>query len=221
MAIKRENLISETPLLPTHPIALIGGGGHALSLLEALPAGLEIAGYIAPAESAAMPLPWLGDDAAFRARYSPEDVELLCAFVYGGRPDLRLRARIIASYSAYTFASLVAPSAVVTPRSEIAGGCAVLHRAVVNRARLGQHCVVNTGAIVEHDCRIGDNVFIGPGAVLGGEVEVGCDSFIGLGARIRNGVRIGEGVTIGMGAVVTADVPEPGVYVSAAPLRPL
>lgn len=215
--------MSETHIRATRPIALIGGGGHALSLLEAIPPGIEIAGYIAPAESGAMPLPWLGDDAAFRARYSPEDVELLCAFVYGGRrrPDLTLRARIIASYSAYAFSTLVAPSAVVTPRSEIAGGCAVLHRAVVNRARLGQHCVVNTGAIVEHDCRIGDNVFIGPGAVLGGDVEVGCDSFIGLGARIRNGVRIGEGVTIGMGAVVTADVPEPGVYVSAAPLRPL
>lgn len=200
-------------------IILIGGGGHALSLLEAMPARMHAAGYTAPAPSPRISLEWLGDDDAFRGRFAPEQVRMLCAFVYGGRPDLQLRRRIIESYADYEFATLVAPSAVVTPSAAIGAGCELMHRTVVNRATLGCHCVVNTGAIVEHDCVIGSNVFIGPGALIGGEVEIGPDCFIGLGACIRNGVRIAAGVTIGMGAVITADITTPGVYVTASRLR--
>lgn len=198
---------------PDNTIVLLGGGGHALSLLEAMPAAVAVKGYTAPEPSLGMPVRWLGIDKDFRELYTPGEVRLLCAFVYGGRPDLELRRRIIGEYAGWHFYTLVAPTATVTRFSRLGEGTEVMHRAVVNRATLGRHCVVNTGAVVEHDCRIADNVFIGPGAVLGGEVSVGADSFIGLGAMVRNGVSIPPGTVVGMGAVITSDISEPGVYV--------
>ncbi len=192
---------------------LLGGGGHALSLLEALPQGAEAIGYTALARSNGMPIAWLGTDDDFRNRFSPDDVRLLCAFVYNGRPDLRLRQRIIDGFVGWRFFTMVASTAVVTPESVVGDGSEVMHRAIINRAKIGRNCVINTGAIVEHDCRIDDNVFVGPGAVIGGEVSIGADTFIGLGAMVRNGVKIASGVVVGMGAVITADICEPGIYV--------
>ena len=194
------------------PIVLLGGGGHALSLLEAFPPLTRAIGYTALEPSPKMPVEWLGDDETFRCLFKPEDVVMLCALVYGGRPDLSLRRRIIESFIGYDFATLIAPSAVVTDNCEIGEGAEIMHRAVINRARIGRNAVVNTGAIIEHDCSIGDTSFIGPGAVLGGEVEIGPDCFIGMGTCIRNGVGIAAGTVIGMGSVVTANITQPGTY---------
>lgn len=193
-------------------IIFAGGGGHALSLLEAIPDPEIVAGYLAPEMSPAMPLEWLGPD---REAASLTGLHLFhVAFIYAGLPVMDRRRRLIRFFeeTGADFASIVAQSAIVTRNSEIGDGCAVMNNAVVNRARLGRHVVVNTGSIVEHDCVIGSNSFIGPGAVLGGAVSVGEDCFIGLGARIKNGISIASGITVGMGAVVTRDLTKPGIY---------
>lgn len=199
-------------------IVLAGGGGHALSIVETLPLS-EFAGYIALAPSENMPLPWLGDDtdvASLAAYGHPFHM----AFVYEGFPVMDKRKRLIKQYeqAGAKFTTIIAPSAIVTPRSEVGKGTAILHRAVINRANLGKNVVVNTGAIVEHDCNIGSNTFIGPGAVIGGGVTIGDDCFIGLGAKVKNGLKIVSGVTVAMGATVTRDLLEPGIY-HGTPLR--
>ncbi len=43
-------------------IILVGGGGHALSLLEALPRAENVAGYLSLAPSQSMTVEWLGTD---------------------------------------------------------------------------------------------------------------------------------------------------------------
>ena len=72
--------------------ALIGGGGHALSLLQL---GLPVDGYVDRQECPGLKgrLPWLGDDAAFLASCSPDDWRVHIAIVGGsgkemGYPDL-------------------------------------------------------------------------------------------------------------------------------------
>lgn len=191
---------------------LAGGGGHALSLLEALPPEIEAIGYTAPVQSPAMPLKWLGDDT--QALKEAGDAAMHVAFVYSGLPTMARRRAIINELerSGAAFRTIVAPTSVVTPNATLGDGCAVLHRAVVNRAFLDRHVIVNTGAIVEHDCHIGRNTFIGPGAVIGGGVTIGEDCFIGLGARVKNGVTIAPGVTVGMGCTVNDNLDRPGIY---------
>lgn len=202
-------------------IALIGGGGHALSLLDILPSSSQVAGYVDLRPVAGMAAPYLGDDAAFAARYAPEGCDVMVTLV--SRPDcsLHLRRDIIGRYSAYGSPVVIAPTAIVSPSAVLGAGTALFHRSVVNAAtRMGVHCVVNTGAIVEHGCTIGSNVFIGPGAIICGGVTIGDDTYVGAGAIVRPNVSIAPGCTIGAGAVVTRDITQPGRY-AGVPAKPI
>lgn len=200
-------------------IVLAGGGGHALSLLEAIPDPDSVVGYTAPEPSPQMPIHHLGNDDAVES-LSQQGLKFVMAFVYAGLPVMNRRRELIRFYEnrGADFATVIAPTAIVTRNSKIGHGAAIMCGAIINRAVIGPHAVVNTGAIVEHDCIIGCNSFIGPGAVLGGAVTIGEDCFIGLGARIKNGVSIASGITVAMGANVTKNLTEPGIY-HGHPLR--
>ena len=136
-----------------------------------------------------------------------------------GIGDNRLR-RQTASRVDHPFADMTRHrSAVVSCRAEIGKGCMVMHQSTVQTgAVLGQHVIVNTGAIVDHDCELDDFVHVGPGAVLCGNVSIGEGTLIGAGATVAPGVRIGFWVQIGAGAVVVRDIPN-GVVVTGVPGR--
>jgi acyl-[acyl carrier protein]--UDP-N-acetylglucosamine O-acyltransferase len=67
--------------------------------------------------------------------------------------------------------------------------------------------MVNTGAIVSHDCLIGSYTHIAPGAQLAGHVHVGEKVLVGMGVKVVIGIQIGDGSRVGSGAIVLADVP--------------
>lgn len=194
-------------------IIFAGGGGHALSLLEALESDCEAYGYLAPQEASMLPVKFLGNDSD-APKYVANGHPFHIAFVYAGLPVMDKRRALISQYEGFgaIFKSIVASSAIVTRNSLIGKGVAILNGAIINRATIGDHCIINSGAIVEHDCKIGNNTFIGPGVVIGGGVTIGDDCFIGLGSKIKNGITIGSGVTVAMGAVVTHNLSETGIY---------
>lgn len=196
--------------MQSNNLILVGGGGHARSLL--LSFGQNVKGYLSPVSNDEMDREWMGDDSV--ANDLKRDHEFHIAFIYSGQASMKKRRFVIDSYESLRveFSTLISPSAIIAPGSVIGEGSAVMAGAIVNGGNLGRHVVVNTGAIVEHDCKIGNNVFIGPGAVIGGFTEISDDCFIGLGAKIRNGIKICNDVTIGMGAIVTKDIHEPGTY---------
>lgn len=185
---------------------LIGGGGHARSLLQMLPPDVACAGYtdIAPVEQ--MPIPYLGTDSELLAG------PLHIAVALTGIDSLDARRRIIDRLASATFVTLTAPTAILAPGSEIGPGAAVMHGAIINGAKIGPHTIINSGAIVEHEVSVGENCFIGPGAIICGGVTIGHDVIIGAGACVRNGVSIPSGTIVGMGAVVTHTITTPGVY---------
>lgn len=66
---------------------------------------------------------------------------------------------------------VVHPQAFVSSRSEMAAGCQIMARAVVNTGvRLGGHVLIRLGAIVEHDAVIRAHSLVGSSTVLGGGV---------------------------------------------------
>lgn len=201
---------------PSAEIVIIGGGGHALSVMEMLPAEVKAAGYVDRTPVDGMPLPYLGTDDDFIRSVKEHDAsrrrKIHVAVVSGTGADMEMRRRIIGLYSGFEAATLMAPTAIVTPGSSLGCGCAVMHGAIVNGASVGDFCIINTGAVIEHGVTLGRNVFIGPGAVICGGVSVGDDVFIGAGATVRNCVDIAGGTTIGMGATVTCNICETGVY---------
>ena len=97
--------------------------------------------------------------------------------------------------------------------SEIGFGTFLAAGSVVILSQLGDHCIVNTCASVDHDCKLADHVIVCPGARLGGGVKIGKAAMIGMGAVVLPRITIGEYATVGAGAVVTKDVPSWAVVV--------
>lgn len=194
---------------------LIGAGGHAESLINTM--GSDIfGGYVAPDESE-IALEWLGTDREFLAAEGEQAVHI--ALVAGVDGNMSVRRKMIDMYSHRRHVTLVAPTAIVAPNSEVGDGCAVMNGAIINGAKIGKDCVINTGAVIEHACELSDNVFVGPNATLCGGVTVGPDCFIGAAVTVINGVRICGGAIVGAGAVVTRNITEPGTYAGVPALR--
>ncbi len=106
-----------------------------------------------------------------------------------------------------TFATIIDPAAVVSPSASIGAGCFIGAGAIVQaRAVLHECVIVNTRAVVEHDCTVEAFAHIAPGAVLCGSVRVGRRAQVSAGAVVIPVRRIGEGAMVGAGAVVVRDV---------------
>lgn len=102
---------------------------------------------------------------------------------------------------------------------QIGTGSQILaHATICVDAVLGEACIINTGAQVDHECIIGDGVHVMPGAILAGCVMVDKFASIGSGAVILPRIKIGEGAIIGAGAVVREDV-EPYTVVAGVPAK--
>lgn len=80
--------------------------------------------------------------------------------------------------------------------------------AIINSGTtVGNHCIINTGAQLDHDNRIEDFVSIAPKAALAGDVTVKRGSYIGMGANIIEKITVANQTVIGAGSLVTNDIP--------------
>jgi acetyltransferase EpsM len=147
---------------------------------------------------------------------TPEGSEVVIAI---GSNEARARCFECAQRMGWQPATLIHPTAIVSPSARIGAGTVVMPRAVVNAdAEIGENCIINTAAVVEHDCRIADHVHLSPGVVLGGAVTVGPFAHMGLGAIALPGSEINDWATVGAGAVVLRSV-ESGETVVGVPAR--
>ena len=154
---------------------------------------------------------------------SPEDLQpsdRICFAVGSSCARKTLSTR----FSNQPLATIIAPTAIVSPSAKIGEGSVLCDYAVVNNSvRIGRHFQGNTFCQVSHDCVIGDFVTFSPRVSCNGWIHIEDGVFVGAGAVIRNGtpdrrLRIGEGAVIGMGAVVVGDVPA-GATVVGVPAR--
>jgi sugar O-acyltransferase (sialic acid O-acetyltransferase NeuD family) len=110
--------------------------------------------------------------------------------------------------------SLIHPSAQIATNVSVGRGSVVMAGAVVNPCTsIGEDCIINTCAVVEHDNVIDNYVHISPNATLGGAVCVGEKTHIGIGTTVINNIDICNSCIIGAGAVVTKNITDSGTYV--------
>lgn len=103
--------------------------------------------------------------------------------------------------------TILHPASCVSPYSDLGAGCFLAAGAILApEAKLGDGVILNHGAVVDHHCQIGAWSHIAPGAIIGGGVIAGKGVLLGAGCVVLPGLQIGENSIIGAGAVVTRDV---------------
>lgn len=114
-------------------------------------------------------------------------------------------------------AILIHPDSTVSSFADIGLGSVIMAGAVVNaNATLRECVIVNSRAVVEHDCLIGKGTHISPGAIIAGNSQVGNSSWICMGAKISNNVKIGNNTTIAANSTVLDDI-EDNVMAAGTP----
>lgn len=205
------------------PLIVLGAGGHAKVLIDAL----RLAGRRVLFAVDADPARHGGSVAGVSIRggddlvlsQAPADVLLVHGLGSTRQCEDRLRLFDRMKQHGYRFARVVHPSAVVSPTAHLAEGAQILAGAVIQTdAVLEDDVIVNTNASVDHDCRVGRHSHVGPAACLGGGVRVGERTHIGAGATIIQYRTLGAGVLVGAGAVVVRDLPD-GVTAYGVPAR--
>ena len=192
----------------TPRVALLGGGGHAAVVIEAMQASGYAPAFILDRDEACvggtvLDVPVLGSDDHLRNSDATHFLVTLGAI---GRGTARERLFDVGTSAGLQALSIVHPTAVVSTSAKIGAGTVVLAGAVIcARAEIGRNVIVNTRAVVEHDCRVGDHVHVASAACLCGGVRVGDRSLIGAGAIVRQGITIGADVLVALGSAVIAD----------------
>jgi UDP-2-acetamido-3-amino-2,3-dideoxy-glucuronate N-acetyltransferase len=126
-------------------------------------------------------------------------------------------------------ASVIHPSAEVSPRASIGAGTRIWHQVQIREgAHVGDHCIVGKGVYIDLDVQVGNNVKIQNSALLYHGLTVEDGVFIGPGAIMTNDtypraitpdgqlksdsdwevgpIRICYGASIGAGAIVLPNV---------------
>ena len=105
--------------------------------------------------------------------------------------------------------SLIHPKSYVSDTAVIGDNSHICAFAFIGaNASVGDACIVNTKASIDHESIVNDGAHIAPNVTLCGCVKIGKNVFIGAGAIILPNLTIGDNSIVGAGAVVTRDVPE-------------
>lgn len=201
-------------------LLLIGGGGHCLSVLDAV-TGYDAIGIVEKqgGSAAAGGLDIVGADEDLPKLLEAGWTDAFITVGSVGNTALRRKLYGLVKGLGFHVPAIIDPSAAVARDAQIGEGCFVGKRAVVNtRSALGCCAIVNSGAIVEHECRVGAFAHISPGATLCGNVTVGNDAHVGAGSVVRQGIAVGNGALVGIGSAVVKDIP-PGAKAYGNPCK--
>lgn len=189
-------------------IIVIGGGGHARVVAETnILLGRNVVGHVALNDAKDERLGrYLGADDVL-LELLEEKYQFVCGMGGVTSAALMAREKACAQVPLGRFQAVLHPSAQVSVSADIERGAFVGPLAIVGpNAHVGPHVLVNSGAIIEHDCVVGDNTHCATGARLAGTVKIGKNCLIGAGTVIRQNVTVGDRVVIGAGSVVLNDV---------------
>jgi sugar O-acyltransferase (sialic acid O-acetyltransferase NeuD family) len=197
-------------------IHVAGTGSFALEVAEwARDAGMRVAGLVELQDPGRV-----GSDIhdlPVRAAHEPPAFGALAVVGAGGD---RLALWALLGDHGWRPATVIHPSAHVSPSAAVGAGCLVAPGAVIGAAsELGDHVLVSRGALVGHHVVLDSGVVLNPGANVAGRVRVGKGAAIGMGALVVDRVEVGADAVIAAGAAVVRDV-GPGVRVQGVPARP-
>jgi sugar O-acyltransferase (sialic acid O-acetyltransferase NeuD family) len=186
---------------------LLGAGSHAVSVIDLLESagGYDIQGLLDNRLAAGENFHGYQVVGPFDSlsAHIASDTGVLVSVGQIGSPGIRaeLYGRLVESGA--KILTPVSPHAYASPRATLGAGTAVFHGAVVNaNAIVGDNCIINSMALVEHDATIGHHTHVATGARINGGVSLGDRCFVGSGAIIFQGCRIPSDSIIPGGTIV-------------------
>ena len=188
-------------------IIVIGGGGHARSVIDVLETEgkYKIAGIVdnnIPVGIKVFDYEVIGNDNDLKKLREKYEYAVIGV---GQIKTPKIRIKLFETLKGFNFKLpvIVSPRAYVSKYAEIGEGTVVMHDVLVNsNAKIGKNCIINTKALIEHDCIIEDNCHISTGVIINGGVKVGKNTFIGSGTVTREGIVIKPESFIKAGSLV-------------------
>jgi sugar O-acyltransferase (sialic acid O-acetyltransferase NeuD family) len=205
-----QNRVSRTS--NTRRAIIIGGGGHAACLIDALQgSGYDIIGCtdqnLPVGHHVCAGILVIGNEDVLEHLRS-DGVHFAFVGIGGAQSSLTRRAMYERALAlGFIAPTVIHPSAVVSIGTMVGSGCHILAGATVGpRCTIGNNVLVNQGSILCHDSFVEDHAHLTPGAILAGGVSVGSMTVVGMGATVLFGVKIGTNSLIHNGAHITSEV---------------
>ena len=205
---------------------LIGAGGHAGTILDALQgSGIAIIGAVDAAKNKGEKL--LGDvkvigDLSMLKQLRRDGVSIAFIGIGGAENSL---ARTLAYQTCKELAFIMpivrAPQSYIASNARIGEASVVLSGAVIGpNVSVGRNTIINHNATVCHDSTIGDHCHLAPGATIAGGCEIGDSSVIGMCATVLYGVKIGKSCLVHNLASVISHLPDGKMQLRDGAIRP-
>lgn len=199
-------------MIMAESILLIGGGGHAKSIIDTLSINkeMQIIGILDREEKVGEVINGIkiiGTDEQLADYYHQGVKYAFISIGSIGLPKQRKKVYEQIKTIGYSFPNIIDHTAILSSKVRLGEGNYIGKGAVVNAGTvIGSHCIINTGCIVEHDCRIEDFVHLATGSVLCGGVQIGEGAHVGAHSTIIQYKKIGNNSLIGAGSVVVSDI---------------
>ena len=122
--------------------------------------------------------------------------------------NTHIRRRLVQKVSNNRFATLIDPSAIVSPTAEIGEGSVVCAGAVITvDIKIGRHNIIDVNSTVGHDAVLEDFITLYPSVNVSGNTLIKSGVELGTGTQVIQGLTVGENAIVGAGAVVIRDLP--------------
>lgn len=187
-------------------ILVIGAGGHAKSVIDALISCGEykkiavLEDFGAEEVLSFKVIGKVSDASKFLDEYEN-------AVVAVGNNQFRLKTINELKQIGFKLPVIKHKTAYLSSFSTVGEGSVLLANSVINAgAEIGRGVIINSSVTVEHDCEISDGVHLSPNSVLCGAVSVGSETWIGAGATVIDHINIGRNSVVGAGSVVIRDI---------------
>lgn len=189
-------------------VIVVGAGGHAKIIVDMLQQNgeYEVTGLVDnAAENGFWNIPILGKDDDLVNIY--QEMGIKYAFVALGNGKLREKVTARVLSAGFKLINVISKHSVISPRTLLGVGNAIMPGSIINAdVKIGNGCIINTNASIDHDGNIGDYTHVAPGSVVCGGVKIGSQCLLGAGCRVIDCMVIGNNTLIGAGAAVVVNI---------------
>jgi sugar O-acyltransferase (sialic acid O-acetyltransferase NeuD family) len=179
-------------------LVIVGGGGHGRSSVEAasLSGKFNVVGVlddtISPG-SFVLETPVLGPIAS---RFDFKDCFDEIFVAIGNNFSRENLYRLLVD-DGFNFATIIHPTAVVSPTAKISEGSILMAGSIVSsNVRIGSGAILNCGAIVDHDCTVDDFGHLGVNASMAGASSLGRGAWMQAGSALSQGALAPAGTVL-------------------------